>query len=200
MRAFVVLGLVFHTKPRDWLGEHFRYDLFCVEWDVKAQLNESISLNCLRMSSMCYCEWPVDSAVIRRRLNTISSGWLRCKTAVRLRAVCLMTARRRQSPTLPRGCLRQSHIITPASLHSRSFSASQWYAVSLKMIPVTCSHNLGKRCLVVLFRIMATTTTTVLRPFVRDYLGEPVQEESFTHSPILTMVQPLWASFIYYDP
>jgi len=29
----------------------------------------------------------------------------------------------------------------------------------------------------------ATTTTTVLRPFVRDYPGEPVPEETFTHSP-----------------
>ena len=28
-----------------------------------------------------------------------------------------------------------------------------------------------------------TTTTTVLRPFVRDYPGEPVQEEKFTHPP-----------------
>jgi len=26
-----------------------------------------------------------------------------------------------------------------------------------------------------------TTTTTVLRPFVRDYLGEPVPEETLTH-------------------
>ena len=28
-----------------------------------------------------------------------------------------------------------------------------------------------------------TTTTTVLRPFVRDYPGEPVPEETLTHSP-----------------
>jgi len=35
MCAFVVLGLVFHTKPRDWIGECVRNDLFCVEWDVK---------------------------------------------------------------------------------------------------------------------------------------------------------------------
>jgi len=26
------------------------------------------------------------------------------------------------------------------------------------------------------------TTTTILRPFVRDYLGEPVPEETFTYS------------------
>jgi len=25
----------FSTKPRDWLEERFRNDLFCVEWDVK---------------------------------------------------------------------------------------------------------------------------------------------------------------------
>jgi len=45
-----------------------------------------------------------------------------------------------------------------------------------------------------------TTTTTVLRSFVRDYSGEPVPEETFTHSPILTIIQPLSASSIYYDP
>jgi len=45
-----------------------------------------------------------------------------------------------------------------------------------------------------------TTTTTVLQPFVRDYLGEPVPEETFTHSPILIIIQPLSASSIYYDP
>jgi len=35
MRAFVVLGLVFHTKRRDWLWERLQSDLFCVKWDVK---------------------------------------------------------------------------------------------------------------------------------------------------------------------
>jgi len=28
-----------------------------------------------------------------------------------------------------------------------------------------------------------TTTTVVLQPFVWDYPGEPVQEETFTHPP-----------------
>jgi len=27
--------LFFHTKPRDWLGEHLQNDLFCVAWDIK---------------------------------------------------------------------------------------------------------------------------------------------------------------------
>jgi len=40
MCAFVVLDLVFHTKPRDWLGECLRNDLFCVELEVKLQLSE----------------------------------------------------------------------------------------------------------------------------------------------------------------
>jgi len=31
--------------------------------------------------------------------------------------------------------------------------------------------------------IWTTTTTIVLRPFVRDYPGEPVPEETFTHPP-----------------
>jgi len=48
---------------------------------------------------------------------------------------------------------------------------------------------------------MATTTTTtnVLRPFVRDYPGEPVPEE--THpTTILIIIQSLSASSIYHDP
>jgi len=34
MCSFVELGLVFHTKPRDWLVECLRNDIFCMEWDV----------------------------------------------------------------------------------------------------------------------------------------------------------------------
>jgi len=37
MRAFVVLG----SKPRDWLGECLRNDLFCVEWDVNSVVTVS---------------------------------------------------------------------------------------------------------------------------------------------------------------
>jgi len=36
MSAFVVLSFIFfHTKPRNWLEERLRNDLFCVEWDIK---------------------------------------------------------------------------------------------------------------------------------------------------------------------
>jgi len=31
--------------------------------------------------------------------------------------------------------------------------------------------------------IVTTTTTTVLRPFVQDYPGEPLPEETITHPP-----------------
>jgi len=34
----------------------------------------------------------------------------------------------------------------------------------------------------ILYICSITTTTTVLRPFVKDYQGEPVPEETFTHS------------------
>ena len=45
MRVFVVLGLFFHTKPTliDF-GKRFRNDLFCVEWEVKSKLNQSLNL------------------------------------------------------------------------------------------------------------------------------------------------------------
>jgi len=46
-----------------------------------------------------------------------------------------------------------------------------------------------------------TTTTTVLRPFVRDYPGEPVPEETFTHPPTWSSSNLYQsASSIYYDP
>jgi len=47
-----------------------------------------------------------------------------------------------------------------------------------------------------------TTTTTVSQPFVRDYPGEPVPEETFMiHPPtILIIIQSLSASSIYHDP
>jgi len=38
MCAFDVLGVIFH-----WLGERLQNELFCVEWDVKAQLSKSIA-------------------------------------------------------------------------------------------------------------------------------------------------------------
>jgi len=42
MCPFVVLDLVFfRTKPRTGLGKRLQNDLFCVEWDVKPQLNQS---------------------------------------------------------------------------------------------------------------------------------------------------------------
>jgi len=40
MCALLVLGLLFHTKPRDWLGERLQNDLFCVEWVVKPELSQ----------------------------------------------------------------------------------------------------------------------------------------------------------------
>jgi len=38
------------------------------------------------------------------------------------------------------------------------------------------------------------------RLFFWDYSGEPVPEETFTHSPILIIIQHLSASSIYYNP
>jgi len=38
---------------------------------------------------------------------------------------------------------------------------------------------------------------TTLSP---DYLGEPVPEETFTHSHIVIIIQSLSVSSIYYDP
>ena len=47
--------------------------------------------------------------------------------------------------------------------------------------------------------MVVKTTTTVLRPFVRDYPGKPVPEETFTHPPSWSSPN-LSASSIYHDP
>jgi len=42
MRAFVVLGFVFSIPSQQiGLGKRLRNDLFCVEWDIKPQLNQA---------------------------------------------------------------------------------------------------------------------------------------------------------------
>jgi len=42
--VFVVFGLVFHTKPRDWLGERPQNDPVCVEWHVKTLISQLMQL------------------------------------------------------------------------------------------------------------------------------------------------------------
>jgi len=54
--------------------------------------------------------------------------------------------------------------------------------------------------MVVVVVVPTAAATTVLWPFVRDYPGDPVPEETFTYSPILIIIQPLSASFIYGKP
>ena len=49
MHAFVVLGLVFSIPSQEiGLGKRLQNDLFCVEWDVKPQLSQSILVQMLR--------------------------------------------------------------------------------------------------------------------------------------------------------
>jgi len=48
--------------------------------------------------------------------------------------------------------------------------------------------------------VQTTTTTIVLRPFVRDYSGEPVPEKNIHPPTIMISVQSLSDSSIYYDP
>ena len=55
---------------------------------------------------------------------------------------------------------------------------SEWHVktiVKVKQFQKSKSQNLKVTT--------TTTTTTILRPFVRDYLGEPVSEEKLTHPP-----------------
>ena len=78
-----------------------------------------------------------------------------------------------------------------------------YYNYTGALILLDWSHQQHVACHLCPSLSSATTTTaasTVLRPFVRDYPGEPVPEGTFTHSPILIINLPVSASSIYYDP
>ena len=54
MHAFIVLGLVFSIPSQEiGLGKRLRNNLFCVEWDVKPQLSQSV----LIQSCALLCAW-----------------------------------------------------------------------------------------------------------------------------------------------
>ena len=62
MRAIVVLGLVFSIPSREvGSGKRLRNDLFCVEWDVKPQLDRSIESACADYSCCGFAGDPVPS-------------------------------------------------------------------------------------------------------------------------------------------
>jgi len=79
-----------------------------------------------------------------------------------------------------------------------SFS-KQWVFTNWKLKFNFLNCNIVETRLYVLLKIVrvAITTTTVLQPFVPGYPGEPVPEETFTHSPVVIIIQPLrpWQSF-----
>ena len=62
MRAIVVLGLVFSIPSREvGSGKRLRNDLFCVEWDVKPQLDRWIESACADYSCCGFAGDPVPS-------------------------------------------------------------------------------------------------------------------------------------------
>jgi len=58
-----------------------------------------------------------------------------------------------------------------------SIDESKWFVCIVCAYWLFFLHSLTKAA------DNATTTMTVLRSFVRDYLGEPVPEETLTHPP-----------------
>jgi len=57
MHDFVVLGLVFSIPSQETgLGKRLRNDLFCVEWDVKPQLNQSVNLTSATVGCFTCCK------------------------------------------------------------------------------------------------------------------------------------------------
>ena len=63
------------------------------------------------------------------------------------------------------------------SFYSQPFNAMFVFNVKWHSLPISSLH-----CV---WQVISNnnTTTTVLRPFVRDYPGEPVLEETLTHPP-----------------
>jgi len=63
----------------------------------------------------------------------------------------------------------------------------RWFVVYPYKMKVYFYESLCRKissCINVYFAVLTvTTTTTVLRPFVQDYPGEPVPEETFSHPP-----------------
>jgi len=94
MCAFVVLGLVFSIPRQEiGLGKRLGNDLFCVKWDVKPQLNQSINVHCTVLLMAGY--WMPDSFYhwrnspflsSRRRLYSETShvrNWSKCMSDFR---------------------------------------------------------------------------------------------------------------------
>jgi len=88
MCAFVVLDLVFPCQAKRLAWKRFRSDLFCVEWDVKLQLTQSINFYILMLLcwlliatllvSMCsLLTWPVcvESAIKQEAVNCNVFRW-----------------------------------------------------------------------------------------------------------------------------
>jgi len=73
----------------------------------------------------------------------------------------------------------------PVNLHSGVISDVTSTMTSLSRDQHTESSRVSGEGMINSFAVFQTqqktTTTTVLWPFVRDYLGEPVPEETFTH-------------------
>jgi len=52
--SFFVLGLFFSMQSQEnGLGKRLRDNLFCVEWDVKPQLSQSINLHFVMVKVKC---------------------------------------------------------------------------------------------------------------------------------------------------
>jgi len=75
---------------------------------------------------------------------------------------------------------------------SMCYTGAHWRLLSNTIEPSVCRGDVAL-CHITLTLVYSSTTTTrtttiVFMPFVRDYAGEPVPEETFTH-PILIIIQ-----------
>jgi len=75
MHAFVVLGLVFSVPSQEvGPGQRLRNDLFCVEWDVKPQLDQSINnvVCCVQVWNLTNCKLKTNHYGHTGYVNTVT--------------------------------------------------------------------------------------------------------------------------------
>jgi len=88
-----------------------------------------------------------------------------------------------ETPTIRLGTTSSG--LTSAHLHHPLFFTGRIPFLPPNQQCQSTEGTFGKEGQTVTCLLTTTTTTTVLRPFVRDYPGEPVPEETLTH-PVVT--------------
>ena len=86
----------FHTKPRDWLGKRLRNDPFCVQRNVKPQLNQAISQSVYQLVTSIHTAFSALTLLVGRQeghpaWKKLSGGVLAWLSVWRKVQTCIMS-------------------------------------------------------------------------------------------------------------